>query len=134
MILPDNKSPLEQTPEQQNQNQESGEQKIIQSPETPQGSVNPQPVQPVVNDDAAAQSIANNLQNAQPQAQPQANAQAQNPPTQSAKNTSNTDPYIKAAENVIEKDKNDPYQEEEDHEDVQVKYLKDRFGKEIKKG
>lgn len=134
MILPDNKSPLEQTPEQQNQNQESGEQKIIQSPETPQGSANPQPVQPVANDDAAAQNIANNLQNVQQQVQPPANTQAQNPAPQVPKNSSSTDPYIKAAENVIEKDKNDPYQEEEDHEDVQVQYLKDRFGKNIKKG
>lgn len=41
--------------------------------------------------------------------------------------------WVTAADAVIEKDKNLPYEEEEDAEDLQVKYLKQRFGKEIKK-
>lgn len=40
---------------------------------------------------------------------------------------------IDMAEDIIEKDKDDPYLEEEDHEDVQVQYLKSKFGKDIKK-
>lgn len=53
--------------------------------------------------------------------------------TQAPKTAGSDKPYIKAAENIIEKDKEDPYQEEEDHEVVRVQYLHDRFGKDIKK-
>lgn len=133
-MIPNNDGTQIQNPEEGSQKPvEKAEQKIVESPEIPQGSANPQPAQPATNDDAAAQSIANNLQNLAPQTQPPANALAQNPSQQPAKTSSSTDPYIKAAENVIEKDKNDPYQEEVDHEDVQIQYLHDRFGKDIKK-
>ena len=42
-------------------------------------------------------------------------------------------PWVKKAEEIIKKDKDKPYFEEEDHEDLQIDYLKKRFGKEIRK-
>lgn len=42
--------------------------------------------------------------------------------------------WVKKVEEVIEKDKNLPFQEEEDFEDLQIEYLKKRFGKDINKG
>jgi len=42
-------------------------------------------------------------------------------------------PWVKKAKEIIEKDKGNPYFEEKDHEDLQIDYLKKRFGKEIKK-
>jgi len=42
-------------------------------------------------------------------------------------------PYVKKAAKVIEADKGNPYKEEEDLEDIQIEYLKDRFGKDLKK-
>ncbi len=84
-------------------------------------------------DVAVAQPGANQPKVAQPAPSvPSQDNLSQPAPAQPLKGGS-TEPYIKAAENVIAKDKNDPYQEEEDHEDVQVQYLKDRFGKDIKK-
>lgn len=44
-----------------------------------------------------------------------------------------SEPYIKAAEDVIQKDKGDPHKEEDDHEAIQMQYLSNRFGKNIKK-
>ena len=72
----------------------------------------------------------------QPAPQPQQSQQTSNNSTAqpTAPAGKGSEPYIKAAENVIQKDKHDPYQEEEDHEDVQIQYLHDRFGKDIKKG
>lgn len=43
-------------------------------------------------------------------------------------------PWVDAAENIIKRDEGNPYLEEEDHEDLQLKYLKKRFGKEIQRG
>ncbi|KKQ95431.1 MAG: hypothetical protein UT66_C0001G0016 [candidate division CPR2 bacterium GW2011_GWC1_39_9] len=42
-------------------------------------------------------------------------------------------PWIEKVEQIIKKDKNDPYQEEEDHEELQMSYLEKRFGKKIQK-
>lgn len=42
-------------------------------------------------------------------------------------------PWVNAAEDIIKRDEGNPYLEEEDHEDLQIKYLKKRFGKEIRK-
>ena len=95
----------------------------------------PQPSAPA-DDKVAAQNIANTLQNSQIQQQPpvQANpANAGQAPVR-GKTKKDSEPYIKAAEGIIEKDRLDPYQEESDHEDVQIQYLKDRFGKDVKKG
>jgi len=111
---------------------QEGAKKPIEAPEVIGKSVAPQPTPPADNK-AAIQNVQNDLQGSQQQ-QPQpiaAKNQAVNP-VQAAK-PANSDPYIKAAESIIEKDKNDPYKEEEDHEDVQIKYLHDRFGKDIKK-
>ncbi|MDO8507334.1 MAG: hypothetical protein Q7S53_02080 [bacterium] len=44
-----------------------------------------------------------------------------------------SEPYIKAAEDIIQKDKGDPHKEEDDHEVIQMQYLSNRFGKNIKK-
>lgn len=75
------------------------------------------------------------LQQTSPPTQPLQQPADNNTPAQSAGiSGKGSEPYIKAAENVMEKDKDDPYQEEEDHEDVQIQYLHDRFGKDIKKG
>ncbi|PIZ00405.1 hypothetical protein COY62_02705 [bacterium (Candidatus Howlettbacteria) CG_4_10_14_0_8_um_filter_40_9] len=42
-------------------------------------------------------------------------------------------PWVKKAEDIIDKNKDNPYEEEEKQEDLQIEYLKKRFGKEIKK-
>lgn len=129
MVFSDNNN--SQVPEAPIQNQGTEIQKA-QSVEAP---ISPAPVAPIqakAKDDSAARKIAADLQNTttQPQpVQPQAQASTKNPV-----NTKGSEPYIKAAERVIEQDKDDPYKEEEDHEDVQVKYLHDRFGKDIGKG
>lgn len=41
--------------------------------------------------------------------------------------------WVAAVDTVIEKDKDKPFEEEEDSEKLQVDYLKKRFGKEIQK-
>lgn len=41
--------------------------------------------------------------------------------------------WVGKAKDVISNDKGKPYKEEEDHEDLQIDYLKKRFGKDIKK-
>jgi len=103
----------------------------FKAPEVPTASPAPQTVAPVQDDTQAAQTISSTLQNTQPAPpSPQPSDQKIAEP----QITGGDQGYIKAAEEVIRKDKEDPYKEQEDHEDVQVKYLKDRFGKEIKKG
>ncbi|OIP24244.1 hypothetical protein AUK11_03720 [bacterium CG2_30_37_16] len=42
-------------------------------------------------------------------------------------------PWIEKVEQIIKKDKNDPYQEEDDHEELQMSYLEKRFGKKVQK-
>lgn len=101
-----------------------------EAPEIPVKSVAPQPAAPS-DDKATAQNIQKNLQNDQLQQPPVSSGQGSS--VAPVKKAASSEPYIKAAENVIEKDKNDPYKEEEDHEDVQIQYLKDRFGKDIKR-
>ena len=133
MVLPDNNSSQKQIPEQQSKSRESGEQEAVNSHENAAKSSGPQPVSSLSNDDIAAQKIAKNLKNNP--VRPPLNGNANpNPQSVLVKKASSSEPYIKAAENVIEKDKDDPYKEEEDHEDVQIQYLKDRFGKDVKKG
>ncbi len=121
-----------QSPEEQKKRAEQGVQKPVETSEVAGKSSVPQP-SPQKDDKKAVQKIQSNLQNTQAQPQTQSNPVSQNNPAQGQKTAGSDEPYIKAAENVIEKDKNDPYREEEDHEDVQVQYLKDRFGKNIKK-
>lgn len=41
--------------------------------------------------------------------------------------------WVMAVDNVIEKDEGKPFEEEEDSEDLQIKYLKKRYGKDLKK-
>jgi len=41
--------------------------------------------------------------------------------------------WVDAAQKVVEKNANDPHAEEEGFEDLQVDYLKKRYGKDIKK-
>jgi hypothetical protein len=41
--------------------------------------------------------------------------------------------WIQAADAVIEENKEEPYKEEERSEDLQIKYLKTRFGRDLKK-
>lgn len=119
------------SPENQNYSNEATLQKVSDIPEVAGKTTAPQPANPV-DDKSAAQTIANTLQNTP--AQPQNNVVPPvNPSTPVTSKAASSDPYIKAAEKVMEKDQNDPYQEEEDHEDVQIKYLHDRFGKDIKK-
>jgi len=130
--MPDNNQGQPNIPESQNTGvNESGK----QSPEVreiPGGNVAPQPVNPA-DDKMAIQNVQSSLQGPQPQPQPKADG-SQNPVSSRSQKPKNSDPYIKAAENIIEKDKNDPYKEEEDHEDIQLQYLHDRFGKDIERG
>lgn len=42
-------------------------------------------------------------------------------------------PWVKKAEEIIEKDKDEPFLEETDHENLEIDYLQKRFGKEVKK-
>ncbi len=124
-----NNNPMENTESEEVQNNAPEKQRVeapepIKASPAPQGQTqNSQPA------DLSALS--------QPAPQPQ---QSQQPPNNGAITQpavpagKGSEPYIKAAENVMQKDKHDPYQEEEDHEDVQIQYLHDRFGKDIKKG
>lgn len=130
MTLPDNSVPQGQPPEQQGGVDESGAQKAAEASEGVMGSTMPQPVTNPVKDDAVAQGIANNLKNSSVQTPASGTS---NPSPQPTPTTSNSEPYIKAAEKVIRDDKGNPYKEEEDHEAVQVQYLKDRFGKIIER-
>lgn len=41
--------------------------------------------------------------------------------------------WVLAVDNVIEKDESKPFEEEEDSEDLQIKYLKKKYGKDLKK-
>lgn len=77
-----------------------------------------------------------------PQDQPEPSASAQPvPPSnlpvsedQEAEDVSELDKsWVQAVEKTIEKDKDKPYEEEEDSEQLQTKYLKKRFGKDIPK-
>ncbi|MEK7447510.1 MAG: hypothetical protein AAB632_01810, partial [Patescibacteria group bacterium] len=77
-----------------------------------------------------AKEIANNLKNGSGQTPVSGSS---NPNPQPTPKSSSSEPYIKAAEKVIQDDKGNPYKEEEDHEAVQVQYLKDRFGKIIER-
>lgn len=127
--MPDNDQIQNNIPENPNVAQGTAEQKPV---EVPREILGAQPAPLPSNDDNQAQAVAANLQNIQPQ-----------PSVQSGNNTvttgpqpgtvKNSEPYIKAAENIIKKDENDPYKEEVDHEEVQIQYLHDRFGKDIKK-
>ncbi len=123
-----NNNPMENTESEEVQNNAPEKQRVeapepIKASPAPQGQTqNSQPA------DLSALS--------QPAPQPQQSQQTSNNSTAqpTAPAGKGSEPYIKAAENVIQKDKHDPYQEEEDHEDVQIQYLHDRFGKDIKKG
>jgi len=42
-------------------------------------------------------------------------------------------PWIEKAERIIEDNEDDPYKEEEEHEDLQIDYLEKRFGKKLKR-
>ena len=42
-------------------------------------------------------------------------------------------PWVEKAEEIIIKNREKPYEEEEEQEDLQIDYLKKRFGKEIRK-
>lgn len=131
MVLPDNNIPQGQIPEQQKQPPQQGvEQGSSEISENAIRSSGPQPATNPVKDDAAAQSIANNLKNGLGQTPVSDNS---NPNPQPTPKSSSSEPYIKAAEKVIQDDKGNPYKEEEDHEAVQVQYLKDRFGKIIER-
>ncbi len=130
--MPDNTQGQMQTPELPQADGEVGSEKPTELSEVVGKSAVSQPVKPA-DDQAAAQNIANTLQNTQTRATSNVVPPA-NPTPQATPKTASSDPYIKAAENVMKKDQQDPYKEEEDHEDVQIKYLHDRFGKDIKKG
>lgn len=41
--------------------------------------------------------------------------------------------WVKKTEDVLKRDANNPYKEEEDIEDLQIEYMKSRFGRDIKK-
>lgn len=130
MTLPDNSISQGQPPEQQKQPQQIVEQGSSEISENATRSSGPQPIANPAKDDAAAQSIANNLKNGLGQTPVSGSA---NPSPQPAPKKPSSEPYIKAAEKVIQEDKGNPYKEEEDHEAVQVQYLKDRFGKIIER-
>lgn len=106
-------------------------QKTVEMPETASFSKNSQLARPS-DDQKTAQNLVSDIKNSPVQS---AQTPFQTPPNQAIRQdpTKRDERYIKAAENVIHKDKNDPYQEEEDHEDVQISYLKERFGKDIHK-
>ncbi|RJO60934.1 hypothetical protein C4544_04155 [candidate division WS5 bacterium] len=130
-MLNDNQGQM-QSPEKPGEKQEQGIPRKVEATEIAGKTPSPQPTSSPQDDKRAVQDVQNSLQNPQPQKQtqpvsPPANTSGQAP------RVGSDEPYIKAAENVIEKDKEDPYQEEEDHEDVQIKYLHDRFGKDIKR-
>ncbi len=130
MVLPDNNIPQGQIPEQQKQPQQSVEQGSSEISENAIRLSGSQPIANLVKDDAAAQGIANNLKNGSGQTPVSGSS---NPNPQPTPKSSSSEPYIKAAEKVIQDDKGNPYKEEEDHEAVQVQYLKDRFGKIIER-
>jgi leucyl aminopeptidase (aminopeptidase T) len=131
MALPNNDSIQGQTPEVPKQTQEANKQMMPETSENAMRSTGPQPAAKPASDDKDDQKISTALNNIQSQAPK--DTVVQNPAPQTAPKSSSSEPYIKAAESVIEKDKDDPYKEEEDHEDVQVQYLHDRFGKDIKR-
>lgn len=131
MNPPDNKI-QPPAPEVQGQPMESGQQRSESKPSElgPQQLTQNTP-QPAVNDDTSIANLSQTLK-VDPKNPPKQESITANPQQRSAKRPS-SEPYIKAAENVIKQDKGDPYKEEEDHENVQTQYLKDRFGKNIKK-
>jgi hypothetical protein len=42
--------------------------------------------------------------------------------------------YIEEAQEIMKRDEDDPYKEEEDHEELQIQFIKNKFGKNIKEG
>ena len=133
--MPDNLQNDAVIPEHQNPgNGETAERPTpVEAPEVAGKSVAPQSAQPA-DDQVAAQNISQSLQNSLAQTQQNNSNDNNQPIAQPIQAANSSEPYIKAAENVMQKDRDDPYQEEEDHEDVQIQYLHDRFGKDMKKG
>lgn len=133
MTLPDNNSSM--PPEQNNAEPKSAQEKPVQMGESAVSSQPLQQPQNTASDDSAVQKITTDIKNSPVKQQPVNPQPNQVPRTGGSGQVSSktSDPYIKAAESVIERDKNDPYKEEEDHEEVQIKYLHDRFGKNIGK-
>ncbi len=109
----------------------------IKAPENPASESQPVPGVSVPPQDNVVAPIASPVQNVPSNPVPQ----GQNAQNDSAIDASEEagdieiieKPWVDKAEDIIKKDKGKPYYKEEDHEDLQADYLKERFGKEIKK-
>ncbi len=90
---------------------------------------NPGQTNPQGDGQKTADKIANDLGQGMVGQQLQTMGQQTNVQSVTKPAAKSSDPYIEAAEAIMKKDKDDPYQEDRDHKDIQKQYLTDRFGK-----
>jgi hypothetical protein len=113
-----------------------GEKEVKPLPEEVVKAVEKEP-KPIMSEEASKETFSDNATQVQPQTQKKP-TQPQDPQTQikddDTKESKKIDKtFVKAVDEAIDKYEDKPYEEEEVSEDLETKYLNQRFGKKIEK-